>query len=112
MIQAEDGEQAIGILETIDCVDLLLTDMQMPGADGNAVASRAKQIFPALPVIYATGRPETLTNPVEATDAVIRKPFGPATILALVIQMLEARCAHASQTAPQLMPGRMVSQRC
>ena len=83
VIEAEDGKQAICILEAADGVDLLLTDMQMPGADGNAVAARAKQIFPGLPVIYATGRPETLTNPVGHNDAVIRKPFGPAAILAL-----------------------------
>ena len=67
-----------------------MTDMQMPGqADGNAVAARAKEIFPGIPVIYATGRPETLTNPVGCKDMVVRKPFGPSEILAAAMRLLD-----------------------
>ena len=89
VIEAESGDQALGILDLIGYVDLLLTDMQMPGrADGNQVATRAKQIFPGLPVIYATGRPETLTNSVGDNDGVLRKPFGPADILTMAQRLL------------------------
>ncbi len=94
--EAESGEAAMRLLDTLDPLDLLLTDIQMPGSiDGNAVALAAKKRHPGLPVIYVTGRPDSLRNGMGRSDAFIRKPFGPTEVLSLIRTLLASRQAMA-----------------
>jgi CheY-like chemotaxis protein len=56
VLEASDGEAALEILEADPTVDLLFTDIRMPGSiDGWSLARAARQLRPDLPVIYATG---------------------------------------------------------
>jgi CheY-like chemotaxis protein len=83
VIEAEDGDQAIALMDGSEVFDLVITDIRMPGrADGNAMARRAKQRCPVLPVIYSTGRRDSRRNELEACDALLAKPYTGATILA------------------------------
>jgi CheY-like chemotaxis protein len=91
VVEAEDGDRAMLLIEETPVFDLLITDIQMPGrADGNAVAIRAKQRYPGLPVIYASGRPGSLTNAIGCCDAFVPKPFSAAYILATARRLLDA----------------------
>src|ERR1700735_4470348 len=46
---------------TSTAVDVLFTDINLPGGvDGLALAHRARELFPDLPVVYASGRIDTL----------------------------------------------------
>ncbi len=88
VIEAQDGETALRLLRASE-VDLLFTDIQMPGcADGNAVGSYAKSRHPGLPVIYASGRQDTLTNALSQEDMFVPKPFGTQQIIVLVMKLL------------------------
>jgi len=74
---AEDGVNALEILNKRK-IDLLLTDIRMPGMDGMELTSEVKQNFPDLPVVLMTAFPSVNTA-VEAlrkkvADYVI-KPF-------------------------------------
>jgi len=51
---AESGTEALEILDR-ETVDLLVTDLGMPGMSGKQLAERAKQIRPGLPVILVSG---------------------------------------------------------
>lgn len=56
VIEASDGGDAVRVLESDGSVDLLFTDIRMPGAlSGWDVAEEARSLRPDLPVIYATG---------------------------------------------------------
>lgn len=56
VLEAPDGEAALNILENDPGVDLLFTDVRMPGSmDGWALARAARKLRPDLPVIYASG---------------------------------------------------------
>ena len=91
VVEAEDGDHALALMDQPDAFDLLITDIQMPGqADGNAVATRAKQRYPGLPVIYASGRPESLKNEVRPCDAFVCKPFNVTMILTTAQRVLAA----------------------
>lgn len=91
VVEAENGDHALMLMDQPDAFDLLITDIQMPGrADGNAVATRAKQRYPGLPVIYASGRPESLKNEVRACDAFVPKPFNVTIILTTAKRVLDA----------------------
>ncbi len=52
-IQAGDGEQALSLLE-LEAVDIVVTDVNMPGMDGHQLLARLNQTFPGLPVVLMT----------------------------------------------------------
>lgn len=56
LVEAEDAESALCPVSSRDDLDLLLTDINLPGADGFALASAARRLRPGLPVVYASGR--------------------------------------------------------
>ena len=59
VLAAADGEEAIEILSRGEKVDLLFTDVIMPGAmDGRALAAKAGQIVPGLRVVFTSGYTE------------------------------------------------------
>jgi DNA-binding NtrC family response regulator len=88
--EARNGDLAIEMLDQPKAFDLVVTDISMPGGtDGNAVATKAKQVHPGMPVIYASGRPESLTNVVGFGDAFLPKPYSPTELVATVDRLLK-----------------------
>jgi DNA-binding NtrC family response regulator len=56
VIPATNGEAALEIIKYYRAIDLLMTDIVMPGEiDGWELARRAKHIRPELRVVYTTG---------------------------------------------------------
>jgi CheY-like chemotaxis protein len=56
VVNAETGPEALRILEANPGIDLLFTDIMMPGGmDGFELAHRAKQLRPDLRVVYTSG---------------------------------------------------------
>lgn len=63
-------------------VDVLFTDINLPGGmDGAALARRAREMRPHLPVVYASGRVSRL-NPEERVpgSTFVPKPYEPAFV--------------------------------
>jgi CheY-like chemotaxis protein len=63
-------------------VDVLFTDINLPGGvDGLALAHRAREMFPDLPVVYASGRVNVLDNELQVPGAVfVAKPYAPEMV--------------------------------
>jgi CheY-like chemotaxis protein len=59
---ARDAEEAIRYLETLE-VDLLVTDIDMPGQDGWALTAHALAMKPALPVVVLSAQVVTGETP-------------------------------------------------
>ncbi len=57
---AESGDAALELLETedLDKIDLLITDVVMPGIDGPVLAQRVRQSSPNLKIIFISGYTE------------------------------------------------------
>jgi signal transduction histidine kinase/CheY-like chemotaxis protein len=102
VIAAQDGEDALRTAERLHGIDLLLTDVVMPGIDGPALACRLREKWPALPVLFVTGysadRLER-TGAVGPCDRVLEKPYQLAELTRTIRQMLEDRCAPVAATA-------------
>ncbi len=78
--EAESGSVGLAMLRQIP-VDLVLTDLNMPGLTGWEVARLAKAMHPGLPVILMTGGAATIPpDKPERTwvDAILAKPCGVA----------------------------------
>ncbi|MBO1021389.1 response regulator [Methylobacterium sp. SD274] len=81
VIPAVTAEIALDILQRGDPVDILFTDIRLPGAmDGWQLAEAARDIRPALPVIYATGFSHTPPRMVGGA-VFFPKPYRAAAVI-------------------------------
>lgn len=55
---ATSCEEALALLDGLDCPDLVLIDVQMPGQDGFQTAHALLQAKPDLKVVLTSGTPE------------------------------------------------------
>ena len=93
VVEAGSAEEAIALLERRTDIRLLLTDVHMPGRfNGMDVARAARARCPELPVVFATGRPETLMDFDEfgEGDVCLAKPFSPSEAVAKIEALLSA----------------------
>jgi DNA-binding NtrC family response regulator len=56
IIEAGDGAEALSLCKREAKFDLLLTDVVMPGMDGLQLAERVREIYPAVRVLYMSGK--------------------------------------------------------
>lgn len=98
VVTAPDGATALAMLREIPEIDLLYTDLAMPGGmDGTALAKAARALRPDLPVLFTSGAPG-----VEEAKLpnLLRKPVPEEVLAAAVRVQLEAysRRTSASNT--------------
>lgn len=77
-------------------VDLLLTDVVMPGMSGWELATQIRELRPDLPVLYMSGNPGAVIEPERPLPpgmSFLSKPFQPQALFAAVQQALKAKVA-------------------
>jgi two-component system, cell cycle sensor histidine kinase and response regulator CckA len=93
VLAAADGGAALRISrEHAGSIDLLITDIVMPGIDGRAVAETVANERPAVLVIYISGyTAATISSYGLAADAILlSKPFGATALTSKVREVLDA----------------------
>jgi DNA-binding response OmpR family regulator len=83
VLAASDGYEALRILVDRD-VDLLITDVQMPGISGFELARQAKLMRPRLHVIYISGRTSKPDRLGPIYGVLVRKPVRGRELLTIV----------------------------
>jgi two-component system, cell cycle sensor histidine kinase and response regulator CckA len=95
VIEAKHGTEAIAIAaEHRGQIDLLVTDMVMPGMTGQELAVRLQQEHPGLSVVFMSGYSEHAATEMANADPSVRlltKPFSRGAILRTVREILQAR---------------------
>ncbi len=92
-IEAGDATEALPSLEDGQRIDLLITDVGLPGMNGRQLADVARQHRPSLKVLFATGYAESATAKdfLGRDMAVITKPFAIEAFASKVREMLGAQ---------------------
>jgi CheY-like chemotaxis protein len=69
------GQAALDLLEGGEAVDLVFSDVVMPGMSGVDLAEKLRQRFPSLPVILTSGYSHVLAEEGSHGFALIQKPY-------------------------------------
>lgn len=97
-----NAQDAIAHLSNGTRVDLLFTDINLPGElDGVGLAERARAVNPQLPVLFASGRWWRLEELQKLPNAAtLRKPYSPARACEAVGTLLAEQPADPDDTGP------------
>ncbi|MFH0882585.1 MAG: response regulator [bacterium] len=92
VLTAEDGEKAWSIFsERKGRIDLVISDIFMPGLNGVQLMNRIKDHFPDVPVFLITGYAHLHTLVEESNakpDAYLEKPFNLSDLFALIKKLV------------------------
>ena len=92
VVTADSGQQALDVLIAGKAVDLLFTDVIMPGGlDGAQLADRARRLRPDLPILFTSGYTENaaiLHGRLDPGRQLLQKPYRTADLAGKLRQML------------------------
>jgi CheY-like chemotaxis protein len=92
-IEAADGPGGLRILQSDTRIDLLITDVGLPGGiNGRQVADAARTVRPDLKVLFITGYAENAAvgnGHLEPGMEIITKPFAMATLSAKIRELID-----------------------
>ena len=93
-IMAADGAEALEILKSGATVDLLITDIGLPGGmDGRQVAEAALRLHPDLKVMFITGYSERVAGGIGQHGIgppVVTKPFALDALAQKIREIIES----------------------
>jgi PAS domain S-box-containing protein len=92
VLDAADGGEAVEIARS-QSVDLLLTDMVLPGMGGSEVAARIHDLHPLAKILYTSGYTDDVIvrrGLMERGAAFLEKPFTPTVLARKVREVLDS----------------------
>jgi CheY-like chemotaxis protein len=104
VLEAADGETALGLAVQSGRIDVVVTDLVMPRLGGAALAAKLRKLRGPVPVVFVSGYAgEGLAAalPGDAEAAILQKPFSAAALTRIIRERLAAR----PRPAPPLTPG-------
>jgi PAS domain S-box-containing protein len=91
VLEAEDGPGGLRVVQSQEPIDLLVTDVGLPGLNGRQLADAAQQTRPGLPVLLITGYAGKALEEMALAPGmeVMRKPFALDALAARVRVLME-----------------------
>jgi CheY-like chemotaxis protein len=87
-----NAEDALDWIKSGSAVDLLFTDINLPGSmDGATLAMRARELRPDLPVVYASGGVNAGSVRQVPGSTFVQKPYSPSDICAVIARLTARR---------------------
>jgi DNA-binding response OmpR family regulator len=104
ILSAESGEAAVRIMQQpgFAGLDLLVTDLKMPGMNGRDLATLVRKASPHVRVLYVTGFADTLftgVNELGPGESFIEKPFGADGLLEATRLLMFNKISNVEQQA-------------
>jgi two-component system, cell cycle sensor histidine kinase and response regulator CckA len=90
VVEAESAQDAINQFSTLESVDLLVSDLQMPGLSGLELFDRLVARLPSLRVLFISGAasPADLRTIARKGAALLEKPFSAQMLATKVHEVL------------------------
>jgi CheY-like chemotaxis protein len=95
VLEAAGGREALETIANDPPVDILLTDIVMPGLSGSELAARVRAELPEIAVVYMSGH--TRGVPIDVAIPLVPKPFRAGQLTAAVALALDQRNAVDAQ---------------
>ena len=92
VVRARGGDEALERVRAGDPIDLLLTDVMMPGMDGVELSHRVRTMRSGLPVLFTTGYSAKAIERLSSSGQkvhLLQKPFAPRRLLEVVRAVLD-----------------------
>jgi signal transduction histidine kinase/CheY-like chemotaxis protein len=107
VLEAGDGEAALRVFQSRERIDLLVSDVGLPGLNGRQLAGAARAKQPDLPVLLITGYAGKALEEMDLAPGieVIFKPFAIEKLVARAGEMLRESVAKPSLGARDLAGG-------
>ena len=92
IFEAEDGREALEVLERIGSVDLIVVDVVMPRLDGPAFVEELLRLRPSQPVLFISAYPaERTVEGGRPSHPFLSKPFTRDQLYAKVVEAGQTR---------------------
>ena len=90
--EAATADEALRYIDSGGAVDVLFTDVNLPGGmDGAELASRARERRPELPIVYASGRySNSDLGGLVSRSVFVPKPYNPEEVCTLLERLTAA----------------------
>jgi CheY-like chemotaxis protein len=102
-LEAPDGPSGLKLLQSRRRIDLLITDVGLPGLNGRQLADQARERRPDLKVLFITGYAENATMAngfLEPGMAMLTKPFAVDALMRKVSQLREEKASGGGHGMP------------
>jgi CheY-like chemotaxis protein len=97
VLEAADGEEGFEILVSGQIIDLLVTDVRMPGGvDGMELTRRSKSLAPVRPVIVCSA--DLFKSESHPADEFLAKPYTIDALAGLIARLIGEPWQKSSQT--------------
>src|SRR5882724_12148009 len=92
VLTAENGNDAMNVSESHPGeIDVLVSDVTMPGMDGPTLADEMLEVDPNLSVLFVTGSRERVPLHKQEHFPLLEKPFSPGNLVVTIRKMLDQR---------------------
>lgn len=93
VLAATGPAEALDLCREHGEIDLLLTDVRMPGGTGTALADEVSRLRPGLPVLFMSGLYDARGEDLAHDARVVAKPFTPTSLAEAVDNVLALETA-------------------
>ena len=113
VVAAASGLEALEMFERRAPIDLLVSDLMMPGINGLELGRRLQQVAPDLSILYLTGYSDALfeERPIlGANEAYVDKPISAPALYEAISMALYGRLGRLRRRDDVVTPGARVQQ--
>lgn len=90
-VPARTVREALDILDERGDIEIVVSDIRMPGVDGFDFLRVLRNRFPGLPIVLMTGLPIDKNDVVPREAVILQKPFTAAALETAIAAALEAK---------------------
>jgi PAS domain S-box-containing protein len=115
VLSAANGAEALELAQKHNqSIDLLLTDVIMPGLGGHALAQRLEAVRPGLKILYMSGYTDSSIaqhGVLEAGISLLHKPFTEEELVRKIREVLDASKRGTPPAEDSVLAGKVTTER-